>query len=240
MIHCPSSSVSLEEGVIHRDFDRCSQCASKVCIEKCNYDALVLSGREISSDDLVDIIALDLPFYNNSGGGVTFSGGEPLMQSTFLLEVLQKCKALGIHTAIETCGWTDRKSLKKVLGYTDLFLFDLKIIDTSLHLTYTGKPVEPVLENLAFLAAEKANIQIRLPLIPGITDTLQNLKDVAEVMRSNNLKQIWLEPYHTLGREKYDEHGMNYKLDDVDLYNPQQIRAFHSLFVEWGFICEVV
>jgi pyruvate formate lyase activating enzyme len=216
------------------------QCDSKVCIEKCNYDALLLSGRKISSQELVEIIALDLPFYRNSGGGVTFSGGEPLMQPSFLLDVLKKCKVLEIHTAIETCGWADQKALQQVLPYTDLFLFDLKIIDTSLHLSFTGKPVEPVLENLSFLASFNAKIIIRFPLIPGITDTPQNLKDVADVMLKNNLKQICLEPYHTLGKEKYEEHGMIYQLDNVDIYSQQQIKTVENLFLKWGFICEVV
>lgn len=240
VIHCPSSAVSFEEGVLHRSFDLCRQCSSKVCIEKCNYDALTLSGREIAADELVEIIALDLQFYRNSGGGVTFSGGEPLMQPAFLLEVLQKCKTLEIHTAVETCGWADRKALQRILPYTDLFLFDLKIIDAESHTTYTGKPVEPILENLSFLVSENARIQIRFPLIPGITDTPQNLQDVADVMRKNNLKQISLEPYHTLGKEKYEEHGMMYQLDHVDHYSQQQIKAVESLFHEWGFICDVV
>ena len=155
VIHCPSSSISSVDSVIHRSFDHCNQCHSRVCIEKCNYDAITLSGKVISSDELAEIIALDIPFYRNSGGGVTFSGGEPLMQPAFLLDVLKKCKKLDIHTAVETCGWTGRKTLQRILPFTDLFLFDLKIIDPELHLAFTGKPVGPVLANLAFLAAEK-------------------------------------------------------------------------------------
>jgi len=162
------------------------------------------------------------------------------MQPAFLLEVLQKCKTLEIHTAVETCGWADRKALQSILPYTDLFLFDLKIIDAESHTSYTCKPVEPILENLSFLVSENARIQIRFPLIPGITDTPQNLQDVADVMRKNNLKQISLEPYHTLGKEKYEEHGMMYQLDHVDHYSQQQIKAVESLFHEWGFICDVV
>jgi len=237
---CPSSSVTFEDGIIDRSFELCMQCESKVCIDKCNYDALLLSGREITVDELVDIIALDLPFYKNSGGGVTFSGGEPLMQPAFLLEVLKKCKAREIHTAIETCGWADRKAFQSVLPFTDLFLFDLKIIDPLQHLSYTGKPVNPILENLSFLVSTDAEIIIRFPLIPGITDTAQNLKDVAEVMRKNNLKQICLEPYHTLGREKYEEHEMKNQLDHIDNYSQQQIKTIENLFLEWGFSCEVV
>jgi pyruvate formate lyase activating enzyme len=240
VIHCPSSSISFSGSVLHRSFDNCNQCHSKVCIEKCNYDAITISGQEISSDKLAEIIALDIPFYRNSGGGVTFSGGEPLLQPAFLLDVLQKCKMLDIHTAVETCGWADMETLQRVLPFTDLFLFDLKIIDPELHLTFTGKPVRPILENLAFLASVKADIMIRFPLIPGITDTLQNLEGVANIMINNNLRGICLEPYHTLGRDKYEEHGMNYRLDHLSQYNLKDIKAFFDFFLEKGFLCEVI
>jgi pyruvate formate lyase activating enzyme len=237
---CPSFSISFSDGAIHRNFDDCYCCNSKECLEKCNYDAISLSGKEISSEELVEIIALDIPFYRNSGGGVTFSGGEPLMQPAFLLDILRKCKKLDIHTAVETCGWADRKALQRVLPFTDLFLFDLKIIDPELHFTFTGQPVGPILGNLAFLASGKADVQIRFPLIPGITDTLQNLESVANIMTINNLRRICLEPYHTLGKEKYEEHGMNYLLDDIAQYNARDINAFSGFFHERGFLCEVV
>ncbi|MEI6060530.1 MAG: glycyl-radical enzyme activating protein [Bacteroidota bacterium] len=240
VIHCPSSSVSFGGSVIQRSFETCNHCDLKICIEKCNHDAISISGREITSAELTEIIARDIPFYRNSGGGVTFSGGEPLAQPAFLFEMLQQCKALDIHTAVETCGWADRKALELILPYTDLFLFDLKVMDPDLHITHTGKTVVPILENLAFLASRKAEIIIRLPLIPGITDTLQNLESVVEVMRQNNLLRIDLEPYHTLGKEKYEEHGMAYKLDHLIQYNEHQISDIGNLFHEWGFLCEIV
>jgi pyruvate formate lyase activating enzyme len=236
---CPTSSVSFADGAFHRNFNGCHSCVSKDCIEKCNYDALSISGKEISSDKLVGIIARDIAFYRNSGGGVTFSGGEPLMQPAFLLDVLRKCKIQNIHTAVETCGWADRKTFQSILPYTDLFLFDLKIIDPEQHVFYTGQPVEPVLGNLAFLAAEKADVTIRFPLIPGITDTLKNLESIADIMTRNNLRKISLEPYHTLGREKYDEHMMPYRLDHLGQYNPGDINSISGFFRERGFVCEI-
>ena len=237
--NCPTASVSAEDGKILRSFDQCNSCDSKECIEKCNYDALSMSGKEISSEELTRIIALDIPFYRNSGGGVTFSGGEPLMQAIFLLEMLRACKALGIHTAVETCGWSDRKSLENIVPYTDLFLFDLKITDPEKHLEYTGQPVSPVLENLDYLVAANTEIIIRLPLVPGITDTLQNLESIAAIMAQYELKNISLEPYHTLGREKYDEHGMKYRLDHLDQYNLDEIHAFRQFFENKGLNCEI-
>ncbi|MBP6978451.1 MAG: glycyl-radical enzyme activating protein [Bacteroidales bacterium] len=240
VIHCPDSSLSFTDGVIHRSFDDCNRCPSKVCIEVCNHDALTVSGKEITSGELIDIIALDIPFYRNSGGGVTFSGGEPLFQHEFLRNVLQKCKALGIHTAVETCGWADRKSFGRILPFTDLFLFDLKIIDPDLHLFYTGKPVHPVLENLAYLVSEKASIEIRFPLIKGITDTDENRKDIIDIMRKNDLKRICLEPYHALGKPKYEEHGMEFRLGAVDPYDGEELKDFRDFFLERDLACEVL
>lgn len=239
VVNCPSSSVSQNNGKIIRSFEMCSQCHSRVCVEKCNYEAVSVSGREITSDELVETIALDIPFYRNSGGGATFSGGEPLMQPSFLLDVLRKCKLREINTAIETCGWAERKTLKDILPYTDLFLFDLKIVDPELHLSMTGKPAGPILGNLAYLAAEKAEIIIRLPLVPGITDTDRNIEDIAQLMTKNNLNRICLEPYHTLGIEKYKEHGLKYRLEDTIQYNPQQISYFSEFFSLRGFQCTI-
>ena len=240
MTSCPTASISFANGEIHRSFDSCNRCLSKECIEICNHDALTVSGKEITSAELTAIIALDIPFYKNSGGGVTFSGGEPLFQYEFLLEVLQQCKALGIHTAVETCGWAGRKAVREILTFTDLFLYDLKIIDPDLHLFYTGKSIHPILENLAFLTSEKADIQIRFPLIPGITDTPENLSDVIEIMSRNDLRHICLEPYHNFGREKYEEHGMDYPLDRLGLYSPDQIIGYKDFFLERGITCEIL
>ncbi|MFZ4547876.1 MAG: glycyl-radical enzyme activating protein [Bacteroidales bacterium] len=237
--YCPTHSVAATDDGMKRSFDVCNVCQSKVCIEECNNNAITVSGKEISSAELVKAIALDISFYRNSGGGVTFSGGEPLMQPAFLLEVLKECKALEIHTAIETCGWTDRKSLRNVIPFTDLFLFDLKIIDPESHLIHTGMPIGPILENLAFLASENANIVIRLPLVPGITDTIPNLESIAKIMHNNGLKQICLEPYHSLGQSKYEEHGLTYNLDHLGQYNLKQINAFCEFFTLRGLYCEV-
>ena len=237
--HCPTASVSASDDGMQRSFDECIVCESKVCIEKCNYDAITLSGKEITATELVKAIALDIPFYRNSGGGVTFSGGEPLMQPAFLLEVLKECKAFEIHTAIETCGWADRKAFQNILPFTDLFLFDLKIMDPESHLMHTGRKIGPILENLAFLASENADIIIRLPLVPGITDTLPNMESIAETMLANDLKRICLEPYHSLGQAKYEEHGLKCSLDHLELYNMQQINKLCEFFTLHGLLCEV-
>jgi pyruvate formate lyase activating enzyme len=237
---CPTSSITYSDGAIHRNFDDCHTCQSKDCVEACNYDAISISGKEISCEELVGAIARDMDFYRNSGGGVTFSGGEPLMQPGFLKEALQQCKALGIHTAIETCGWADRKAFEAIFPFTDLFLYDLKIIDPESHLFYTGKPVGPILENLAYLSSRKARIIIRFPLVPGITDTTENLAGICEIMNKNGLDRIDIEPYHSLGKEKYAEHGMTYRLDHTGQCDPVKIAETREYFTGKGFFCEVM
>lgn len=235
---CPHAPAASKQATAHHAFEACGHCLEKECINQCNFDALALSGREISADDLVEIVAKDIPFYLNSEGGVTFSGGEPLMQPVFLLEMLKKCRQRGIHTAVETCGWAPEEVFRDILPYTGLFLYDLKIVDPALHLAHTGKPVEPVIRNLAFLASQGADIIIRFPLIPGITDTPGNLEDIVGIMKKNELKQICLEPYHTLGTEKYAEHGMQYPLDETGQHERSQLASFVEFFRQRGFTCE--
>lgn len=235
---CREQSLTFEEGKIRRSFGICNECSTRTCIETCNYSAFVLSGKKISPEELTKVIALDIPFYRNSGGGVTFSGGEPLMQPLFLLELLKKCKSLGIHTAIETCGFAERKYFEEIAEYTDLILFDLKIIDPQLHFHYTGKDNALILDNLSWLSSTGKNIEIRFPLIPGITDTPSNLNDIADVLHLNRIQKICLEPYHNLGSEKYEEHGIVYSLDHLELYNNETVERISGFFREKGFICE--
>lgn len=237
--NCPHHSPIQKEGRVVRNFDQCNICTSRVCIDQCLHEAVELSGRPVSPSDLADRVALDLPFYQNSGGGVTFSGGEPLMQPEFLLEALKACKARGIHTAIETCGWGARQTLQAILPYTDLFLFDLKLMDNGEHERHTGQPNKPILDNLAWLSRQDKAIIIRFPLVPGITDQPGNLAAVADFMNNHGLRQICLEPYHTLGHEKYNEHGMANPFPDQRYYQPSTLDSLAAFFISKGLECDI-
>jgi pyruvate formate lyase activating enzyme len=237
---CPYGSVTSENGIIKRSFTHCYSCETKPCIDHCMADAVSLSGREYTVEELTRKVAADIDFYRNSGGGVTFSGGEPFAQAEFLIAMLQSCKALGIHTAIETCGWAGRNDLRRAMPFTDLFLFDLKLIDPEEHYEYTGKHVQPILDNLEFLTREGANIVIRFPLVPGITNTQSNLSAIAAVMQSNKLKHIVLEPYHTLGSDKYGEHGLSNSLAALEPMSPAVAEEARLFFTGLGLDCEVI
>lgn len=206
---CPANAITPGgETILEINFEACKSCESRPCIQVCNHGALSLTGYTIETEKLMDIISRDAAFYRNSGGGVTFTGGEPLAQPEFLAGILAECRKEGIHTAIETCGYCSHEDLKAILPMVDLVLFDIKIIDSEKHRHYTGNSNQVILDNLAWLSTQKKRIVLRFPLIPGITDTEENINDVIKIMKRLGLKEVDLEPYHSLGVAKYEEFGI--------------------------------
>ena len=158
-------------------------------------------------------IAVDKSFYDNSGGGVTFSGGEPLAQPAFLAELLQSCRQRGIHTAVETCGYAPAQEVARLEPLIDLFLYDVKIVDPERHWAWTGRGNEPILENLRLLAHRgKDKIAVRVPLVPEATDDEKNLAGISALCDALGLRRPELLPYHALGAGKYAELGREYRL----------------------------
>jgi pyruvate formate lyase activating enzyme len=162
----------------------------------------------MSVDEIIEEVLKDRIFYDDSGGGVTFSGGEPMLQETFLLELLKACRKEGIHTTLDTSGFADKESMSKISDRIDLFLYDLKIIRDEKHIKYTGVSNKSILENLKLLYSSGKEVILRFPVIPGITDTHENIIDIKKFI--NNLQilkfpnpQISLLPFHTMAREKY-------------------------------------
>ncbi len=173
-------------------------------------------GLNISADSVIKEIEKDLMFYEESNGGVTFSGGEPLMQIDFLSELLRMCKNKDIHTAVDTSGYASFDDLSRILSYTDLFLFDLKIVDEIEHLKYVGVSNDIILNNLRELSKAGKNLIIRIPLIPGITDTESNLNGIFEFI--SQLKsgiKISLLPFNEMTAGKYQNLGVDFKLKNV-------------------------
>lgn len=214
-------------------------CADKPCIDSCEGGALKVCGKTYTANEVIETVCKDVDFYRNSGGGVTFSGGEPLAQAGFLLALLKGCKERNIHIAIETCGYGNAEDVKRIIPFTDLFLYDLKIIDNKLHEKYIGKPNDEILKNLAIIAASGKAVIIRIPLVPGITDTYENLGQIAELTLKNGIKEINLEPYHSFGEEKYTEFGMPGKPEINKFYTQTELQKFISFFTEKGLICEL-
>ncbi len=189
-------------------------------------------GKEISVDELMTEIVKDRIFYEESSGGVTFSGGEPLMQAEFLTELLKECKSVGIHSAVDTSGYASIENLNQAAPNTDLFLYDLKLMNDDDHQKYTGVSNQLILKNLNELDQIGKKIIIRIPIVPGITDTNENLFAIRGfISYLNNLIEVNLLPYHRAGEGKYIKYSIENKLADKespDIKNLENIRQFFS------------
>jgi pyruvate formate lyase activating enzyme len=174
-------------------------------------------GKEISVHELVNEIEKDRMFYDESSGGVTFSGGEPLMQPEFLIESLKECKSIGIHSVIDTCGYASPEVINEVAPYADLILYDLKLMNDEDHEQYTGVSNQLILKNLVNLDQLGKKIIIRFPIVPDITDTKDNLLAIRGfISYLNNLTEINLLPFHRAGEGKYARYGKEDKMVDVE------------------------
>jgi pyruvate formate lyase activating enzyme len=193
-------------------------------------------GKLWNIQELYEEINKDRIFFDESGGGVTFSGGEPLAQPEFLEEILKKCQSEGIHTAIDTSGFADPLTMNKILLFTNLFLFDLKLIDPEQHLNYTGKTNEIILSNLKFLVESNANVIIRIPLINGITSTADNLDGMIEFLtRFGKKTPVSFLKYHSMARGKYERLGIPFRLNDHPELTEAEFEKVRNLFVNSGF-----
>ena len=210
--HNPESQIMESQIMFYKD--KCTGCGRcrDITVDNsdfvCFHDAKKICGKTYTVDELFNIIIKDKIFYETSGGGVTFSGGECLLQQDFLCEILEKCKAAGIHTAVDTAGHIHWNVFEKVLPYTDLFLYDMKAFDCNIHRKYTGVSNECILENLKKLFEAGANMWIRIPVIPGVNDTVKEMQKIKNFLTPYNPSKIELLPYHRMGEHKYTALGM--------------------------------
>ncbi len=204
---CQHGAHRIVEGVHIYDRSLCEKCGD--CVETCLYEALKLAGHEQTVEDVVAVVLRDRLFYDQSGGGLTISGGEPMLQAEFTLALLKAAKAEGIHTCLDTCGVASQRVLEQVLPFVDLFLFDYKATDPQAHKKLTGVSNELILANLDFLARQGASIRLRCPLIPGINDSTDHLEGIAALHRRYpGLDGIDLMAYHNIGNAKYERYGL--------------------------------
>ncbi len=179
----------------------CALCGN--CVKICPADAFEIAGKEVTADEVIKAVLTDKEFFEDSGGGLTLSGGEPFMQFDFLAEVLRKAKENSLHTCVETCGFCDEEKLIEASEYIDIFLFDYKLTDNTLHKEYTGVGNEKILSNLLALDKNGSAIILRCPIIPGVNDTDEHFKGIADTANSLcNIMRIEIAPYHELGISK--------------------------------------
>ncbi len=192
-------------------------------------------GRKISVDQFMGEVERDIPFYDQSGGGVTFTGGEPLQQKEFLHEVLLACKRQNIHTVVDTSGYTSWGTLRSILPLVDLFLYDVKHMDAKKHKQYTGVSNERILENLRNLSGAGACVRVRIPLIPGINDSDENLTECGEFLAGlPRLEGVEIMPYHEIGAVKYQNLGMHNKMGHTQLPSGELIDHSEEVFTKFG------
>ena len=230
---------------------RCSWCHNPEGIEQnlCRVEkVLKLNGRdfvreetigyEISVDMLFAELEKERIFMDESEGGVTFSGGEPLLQHGFLMEMLKTCKANGMHTAVDSTLFASWEKIKAVSEFTDLFLIDLKLMDSAAHKHYTGVPNELILENIRKLSASDASIVIRIPLIPGVTTLNENIMQIISFLQTLNgkIKEVDLLPFHNTAKGKYKRIGWENPFDGLKSLEKEEVKDIKNQFINAGFI----
>jgi pyruvate formate lyase activating enzyme len=216
----------------------CTACGA--CVEACPAGARRLAGRDTTVDSVMEEVLRDRVFYEESGGGVTFSGGEPLAQPEFLTALAEACLAAGLHTAVDTCGFAPRERLLALAPLVDLFLFDVKLVDDARHRALTGLPAGPILENLRALAAVHGNVWIRVPVVPGHTDAEADVAATASLVAGlGGVRRVSLLPYHRTGAAKARRLGREYALDNVDPPSRERLDGLAALFREHGLAVRI-
>ncbi len=231
---CPEKAIThSSEGIITNP-DLCKLCGK--CAEVCPTKATEMSGYMQNVDEILAIIEKERMFFDQSGGGVTFSGGEPILHSEMLIELLDECGKRGIHRAVDTAGFIKTETLLEVAKRTDLFLFDLKMINSKNHKKWTNTSNEKILDNLKLLAETGANIFIRIPIIAGVNDDDENIEKTAEFVANlaGEKKPVNLIPYHNIAQTKYQKLG---KADDFKRMNEpskEDLAAMIEKFKSYG------
>lgn len=230
---CPEGAISLSKGGFCHDESKCKLCGK--CAEACPSEALELVGKRSDLHDVMKEVEKDRIFYEESGGGVTFSGGEPLVQIDFLDSLLAASKEKGLHTAVDTSGHAPWENIQRIKDKVDLFLYDIKHMDDEKHKLYTGVSNKLILENLKKLALEGKKIWVRIPVIPGINDDDLNIKKTCEYIASTNLRDVFILPYHNIAIDKYKRLDMEYRIPDVLAPKDELMEKIANIFKEYGF-----
>ncbi len=193
-------------------------------------------GKETTVDDVMDEVARDIIAYEESGGGVTFTGGEPFFQFEFLKELLKESKARRIHTALDTSGYTSKENIEDISNYVDLFLYDIKHLEDPEHIKYTGVSNAVILENLRLLIEQMKKIILRFPVIPGINDTRKNITKLKELITlyKEDMNEIHLLPFHNIGDNKYKKLNTINKLIEIKSLNEKELHPLKDEFEKLG------
>lgn len=234
---CPHGAVAADFRISREKCKGCGECA------KCYYGAKKSVGWYANVTDVLAEVTKDSPFYRRSGGGGTLGGGECMMQPEFARNILRRCREQGIHTAIETCGCASWEDFEKVLEYTDLVLYDLKIFDSKKHLEFTGMPNELILENCKRISLlSRVSMTIRIPIVLGCTDSKENITCLARFIsrETGHDRKVELLAYHRLGESKYKMLDRRYELEHIELPTKEHMRDLRKVLTLHGLDAKIV
>lgn len=231
---CPNGVALAASQGGFKDRRLCAKCGK--CIEACPSGAREWIGEYMSVDQVMDIIRKDMAFYRRSGGGVTFSGGEPLFQPDFLRHLLKRCNALGINTALETCGYFRWEASQDILRSVGLVFLDIKHMDQGMHEKVTGVSNKLILENAAKIARGNIPLVIRIPVVPSLNDSHGNIRATADFVRRELASAVGIQllPYHRLGIMKYEALGLTYELDNIETSSEEEMALLREVISEAG------
>lgn len=234
---CPSGCISAgDDGLPLFDRNRCAGCGE--CEKTCPAGAISVSGRSLGAEEIMAVVERDADYYRNSGGGVSFSGGEAFSQPTGLLELLKLCRGKGFHTLVETCGEASPASVLEAEPYVDLFYFDMKHSDAAVLKRVTGGDLDLILQNLVALAGS-GKVIVRIPCIPGFNLDRDVICGIFGLVRGMGLKEVHLLPYHTLGVDKYGQLSREYSFPRTGV-TVEELEPFAALGADMGLEIKIV
>ena len=242
---CPvDGALCFEDGkLVKINRDICTNCMK--CYQACPSDAIKAWGKEMTVDECMEIILKDLGYYEKSGGGVTVSGGDPVIQMDFVVELFRRCKEEKIQTCLESTFYAEWSTIEKVLPYTDIIISDIKHMDTNVHRKHTGRENHLILENLKKLADLNKEIILRIPVIPGVNDSDDNLEKTADFILNEmggNVRTLQLLSFMRLGEEKYQSLGIPYKMENIVVDRKaftEKVKKMAEYFNGRGIHCQV-
>jgi pyruvate formate lyase activating enzyme len=235
--HCPSGALKMVQGnkerTLETDSSLCIDCGK--CELFCPSEAINVIGKDMDEEDVFKELLKDRLFYEESNGGVTFSGGEALIQIDFLLNILKKLKKENIHTAVDTCGHVAFENFEKIMEYTDIFLYDLKLADEKKHIEYTGRSNKRILENLKKLSDKGAVINIRMVMVDGVNTSDDDIEKALEILKDIRVDSINILPYHNISSHKYRKLGLEYNEKGMQVPSDERMEEIKAKLEREGY-----
>lgn len=234
---CPTNALSFNPK-FNLDYNKCDMNGK--CVDVCYSEALSFSGQHQTVEQVIDELEKDNIHYRRSGGGITLSGGEPLSQPEYAVELLKACKAKGWHTAIETTAFTSESVLERALPWLDLVLLDIKHTDDRKHQEFVGQSNQKILRNAKYIGQFGIPIIVRVPVIPTFNDEVYEIQDIASFAKSiRGVKELHLLPYHRLGENKYGYLNYDYRMKDIEPPTNEEMKNLQKVVEEKGLICKI-